>query len=78
MNWRYKQWPSEHYSLVTIELNEKEDCTVLTLTQTGVPQNFVENTEEGWKRFYWSSIKQTFGFGSRLMQEKKKEGRKDL
>jgi activator of HSP90 ATPase len=66
MHWRYKQWPAEHYSLVTMEFSEKEDCTMLSLTQTGVPQNFLENTEEGWKRFYWSSIKQTFGFGSRL------------
>lgn len=72
MNWRYKQWPAsngygnDYYSLATIEFTEKEDCTLLTLTQTGVPKNFVENTEEGWKRFYWSAIKQTFGFGSRL------------
>lgn len=66
MNWRYKQWPDEHYSVVTLEFREKEDCTDLVLNQTGIPHNFLENTEEGWRRFYWNAIKQTFGFGSSI------------
>lgn len=66
MNWRYKQWPDEHYSVVTLEFREKEDCTELLLNQTGIPHNFLENTEEGWRRFYWNAIKQTFGFGSSI------------
>jgi activator of HSP90 ATPase len=66
MHWRYKQWPIEHFSNVTIEFNEKEDCTKLLLNQTGIPQNFVENTEEGWRRSYFNAIKQTFGLGSRI------------
>ena len=67
MNWRNKRWIDEHYSVATLELNEKEDHTLLTLTQTGIPENFLENTEDGWRNFYFNSIKQTFGFGSRIL-----------
>ncbi|CAF0724882.1 unnamed protein product [Brachionus calyciflorus] len=67
MNWRNKRWIDEHYSQVTLEFTEKEDYTLLTLSQTGIPHNFLENTEEGWKNYYFNSIKQTFGFGSRIM-----------
>ncbi len=66
MNWRNKRWPEEHYSLATLEFKEKEDCTEIKLSHMGVPQAFAENTEEGWKRFYWSAIRQTFGYGSGL------------
>lgn len=67
MKWHNKRWPEGHFSDVTLEFNEKEDCAELTMTQTGVPANFVENTEEGWRNFYWNAIKQTFGYGSRLI-----------
>jgi activator of HSP90 ATPase len=67
MNWRYKQWPEEHFSQATLEIKEKEDCTELTLNQTGIPSSFLDNTQEGWRRFYWSAIRQTFGFGAQLM-----------
>ena len=66
MRWRFKTWPTEHYSTVTIDLNEKEDSTDVQLTQTGVPEAEVERTIQGWKLHYWESIKQTFGFGARL------------
>lgn len=66
MRWRYKTWPDEHYSDVTIKLDEKEDCTELSLTQTGVPESDHERTRQGWRDHYWEAIKQTFGFGVRL------------
>lgn len=66
MNWRNKRWPEGYFSLAILEFEEKEDYTLLTLTQTGVPANFVENTEDGWRNFYWNAIRQTFGYGSRI------------
>lgn len=66
MNWRNKRWPEGCYSLAVLDFAEKEDCSRITLTQTGIPENFLDNTEEGWKNFYFNSIKQTFGFGSRI------------
>lgn len=35
--WRCKQWPSGHFSNVTIDISEKNDHTEVILTQTGVP-----------------------------------------
>lgn len=68
MKWRNKRWsPDDHFSTVTLEFNEKEDCTFLNLTQTSVPQNFVENTQDGWRNFYFNAIRQKFGYGSRLI-----------
>ncbi|KAK7104122.1 activator of 90 kDa heat shock protein ATPase homolog 1-like [Littorina saxatilis] len=66
MRWRMKSWPDEHYSNVTIELEEKEEETVLSLKQTGVPDIEVERTREGWKVNYCERIRQVFGFGARL------------
>jgi len=65
--WRYKQWPSGHFSHVTMDLVQKEDHTLLNLTQSGVPANEYDNTLRNWKGYYWNSIKQAFGFGSFLM-----------
>lgn len=64
MRWRNKSWPDEHYSNVTLELRQKDDCTELVLTQTGIPIGDYEKTREGWKNHYWRSIKQTFGYGA--------------
>jgi activator of HSP90 ATPase len=67
MNWRNKRWIEEHYSLATLEFKELEDHTQVTLVQTGIPENFVDNTEDGWRNFYFNAIKQTFGMGSRML-----------
>ena len=54
---------SEHYSTVTIQLEQKDDRTELKLTQTGIPASDFERTRQGWKQYYWGSIKQTFCIG---------------
>ena len=66
MRWRFKSWPTEHYSTVTLKITEKEDETELQLTQTEIPDNDYTRTKDGWHRYYWEPIKQTFGFGARL------------
>lgn len=66
MRWRTKSWPAEHFSTVTMDIDEKDDGTELKLTQTGVPDAEYERTRQGWNNFYWEAIKQTFGFGMRL------------
>ncbi|KAH9400842.1 PREDICTED: activator of 90 kDa heat shock protein ATPase homolog 1-like [Rhagoletis zephyria] len=65
-NWRVKNWPAEHYSEVTITINQKEDATEVNISQKGVPRTDLVRTEEGWKRFYFESIKRTFGFGASM------------
>lgn len=36
--WRSKRWPDDHYSSVTIEIDQKQDHTELILSQTSVPK----------------------------------------
>lgn len=64
--WRLKQWPSGHYSNVVMEFDEKEDHTVLKLTQTLIPSAEFEATKANWTRYYWDSVRSAFGFGSFL------------
>ncbi|XP_051167111.1 activator of 90 kDa heat shock protein ATPase homolog 1 [Leptopilina boulardi] len=61
--WRCKQWPNDHFSEVTLNISEKNDHTEVNLTQRGVPTSEEDSTKENWERYYWNSIKQTFGFG---------------
>lgn len=65
--WRLKNWPSGHYSNVSIELEETRNSTQMTLKQTGIPSAEYESMKSNWNRYYWHSIKQTFGFGAALL-----------
>ena len=67
MRWRFKSWPSDHYSRVTIELTDSPDGTQLTLRQVGVPDTDADRTQQGWTNYYWQSIRQTFGFAANIM-----------
>lgn len=67
MRWRFGSWPQGHFSEVTIDIEQKADCTEVTLTQEGVPQGEADRTREGWQRHYWDSMKRTFGFGALLL-----------
>uniref|UniRef100_A0A182MLW4 Activator of Hsp90 ATPase AHSA1-like N-terminal domain-containing protein n=1 Tax=Anopheles culicifacies TaxID=139723 RepID=A0A182MLW4_9DIPT len=64
--WRYKEWPSGHYSSVTMELEEEEDHTILKVIQSMIPAAEFDRTAQNWKRYYWDSIRTAFGFGSFL------------
>jgi len=67
MLWRFKSWPKEHFSHVSLQFQDDIDQTKLIIQQSGVPKQFYDNTMEGWKRFYLESIKSTFGYGARLL-----------
>lgn len=64
--WRLKSWPSGHFSDVTIKITQTKEDTRLSLTQNGVPVKELENTRQGWQRYYFHAIKQSFGFGASL------------
>lgn len=44
MLWRFKSWPSDHYSHVSLLFQDDTDQTKLLIQQTGVPAQFYENT----------------------------------
>lgn len=66
MKWRLSGWPDGHFSDVTIDIDQKEGTTEVTMTQSGIPANDVERTKVGWSHYYWEAIKKTFGFGATL------------
>ncbi|XP_037602988.1 activator of 90 kDa heat shock protein ATPase homolog 1b [Sebastes umbrosus] len=66
MKWRYNNWPSEHYATITMTFYDRSSETELKVDCRGVPEDEEERTKEGWKRYYFEAIKQTFGYGARL------------
>ena len=44
MLWRFKSWPTDHYSRVSLLFQEEADQTKLVIQQTGVPAQFYDNT----------------------------------
>uniref|UniRef100_A0A8C4QKP1 AHA1, activator of heat shock protein ATPase homolog 1a n=1 Tax=Eptatretus burgeri TaxID=7764 RepID=A0A8C4QKP1_EPTBU len=66
MKWRCRDWPDAHYAVVTLTFLDRTSETELRLECRGVPASEEEATREGWRRYYFESIRQTFGFGSSL------------
>ncbi|KAM7376376.1 hypothetical protein PAMP_006117 [Pampus punctatissimus] len=66
MKWRYNNWPCEHYATITMTFLDRSSETELKVECRGVPDSEEERTKEGWKRYYFEAIKQTFGYGARL------------
>ncbi|KAK6295362.1 activator of 90 kDa heat shock protein ATPase homolog 1a isoform X2 [Coregonus clupeaformis] len=66
MKWRFKTWPCEHYATITLNMKDRGNETELKVECKGVPTGEEDRTKEGWKRYYFEAIKQTFGFGARL------------
>ena len=56
-SWRYRNWPDGHYSKVTFSLKETPGGTLLTFTQSGVPEEFYEEIRQGWRDYYWEPMK---------------------
>ena len=62
--WRLSSWPAGHESIVTINLKQGSDSTMLQLSQENVPIGIKELTESNWKSYYWNAIMGTFGYGA--------------
>lgn len=57
-SWRASDWPKSHYSKATFALQKIEGGTRLTLTQTGVPEEFADDIAQGWRDYYWAPMKE--------------------
>ncbi|XP_068198556.1 activator of 90 kDa heat shock protein ATPase homolog 1-like isoform X2 [Antennarius striatus] len=62
MRWRFRTWPGAHYANVSLQLVDGGDETELLMECRGVPLGEEDTTREGWTRFYFQAIKQTFGY----------------
>ncbi|KAM4663972.1 activator of 90 kDa heat shock protein ATPase homolog 1 [Discoglossus pictus] len=67
MSWRFKSWPAGHHASITLTFTDKGGETELRMEARGVPKNEEDRTKEGWKRYYFDAVKQTFGFGALLL-----------
>ncbi|KAF5397126.1 Activator of heat shock protein ATPase [Paragonimus heterotremus] len=66
MQWRKRDWPEGHQSMLLLQLSPFEGGCKLNLLQTGVPAYDLENTTNGWRTNFFAAIKQTYGYTSRM------------
>ncbi|KAM3919103.1 activator of 90 kDa heat shock protein ATPase homolog 1 isoform 2-T2 [Leptodactylus fuscus] len=67
MSWRFKTWPGGHHATITLTFTDKGGETELQMEARGVPQSEDQHMKDGWKRYYFDGIKQTFGYGAMLL-----------
>eukprot|EP00010_Vexillifera_abyssalis_P005760 CAMPEP_0201552086 /NCGR_PEP_ID=MMETSP0173_2-20130828/13603_1 /ASSEMBLY_ACC=CAM_ASM_000268 /TAXON_ID=218659 /ORGANISM="Vexillifera sp., Strain DIVA3 564/2" /LENGTH=320 /DNA_ID=CAMNT_0047962505 /DNA_START=101 /DNA_END=1060 /DNA_ORIENTATION=- len=47
-SWRFKDWPSDHFSMVTMRFSGISNGTKLLLTHEAVPSTDIDRAREGW------------------------------
>lgn len=57
---------SGHFATITLTFNDKNGETEVCMEGRGIPAPEEERTRQGWQRYYFEGIKQTFGYGARL------------
>ena len=56
--WRSRNWPRNHYSIVTFKLAKLSGGrTKLAFTQSGVPAWDYADKNKGWRTHYWDRLK---------------------
>mmetsp|Transcript_36841 Transcript_36841/g.59056 ORF Transcript_36841/g.59056 Transcript_36841/m.59056 type:complete len:168 (-) Transcript_36841:161-664(-) len=68
--WRFKEWPDDHFSTVTLEISSPEyGVTVAKLNQVEVPvhdkfrnRDVPDKVKKGWKEFFFDRIHKVVGF----------------
>lgn len=57
--WHFDEdgWPDDHFSICNFGFEKEGNKTRLRFLQTDVPEQNVESLKDGWKQFYWDSIK---------------------
>lgn len=55
--WRGSDWPAGHYSRVTFSFAKVKNGTRLTFRQSGVPEQFYKDINQGWRDYYWKKMK---------------------
>ncbi len=58
-----KEWPKNHYSVVSFILKKIKDGAKLTLKQLNVPSDCYVSISNGWKEYYWKPMKKMFQKG---------------
>lgn len=59
--WETDQWPKGHKaSTLKFTLKKKGKGTELTMMQTDVPAEQLDDYADGWKKYYWAKMKKFF------------------
>jgi activator of HSP90 ATPase len=56
-SWQGSDWPDGHYSKVTFSFKKVKNGTRLTFTQSGVPEQYYKDINQGWRDYYWKKMK---------------------
>jgi activator of HSP90 ATPase len=56
-SWRGSDWPDGQYSKVTFSFKRVKNGTRLTFTQSGVPEQYYKDINQGWRDYYWKKMK---------------------
>lgn len=59
--WRASDWPEGKHSEVRFEFSESDGKTKMEFTQTGIPEDQVDEITQGWEDFYWKPLKEYLG-----------------
>lgn len=55
--WRVGSWPEGVYSIVKFDIDGSDGSTVVTLDQSGFPDDAEPHLEVGWHKMYWSPLR---------------------
>jgi activator of HSP90 ATPase len=56
--WRASDWPSGHYSKISLALQKTSKGTKLNFEQKGIPPGFFFEIKQGWIDYYWKPLKE--------------------
>lgn len=58
--WHFAEdgWPDNHFSICTFQLEKAGRNTKLKFLQTLIPEHKADSLKEGWKQYYWDSMKE--------------------
>ena len=58
--WRSSDWPEGHFSKLTLEFKPDGGGTKIILTQVNVPDDKVDDINQGWHDYYWKPMNKYF------------------
>ncbi len=60
--WRSEEedWPSKHYSILTLLFEPIKEGTLVKLTHAKVPSTAYESVKDSWNTYYWEPLKIRF------------------
>jgi activator of HSP90 ATPase len=61
--WRASEWPEGAHSILRLELSRRGKGSLLVVDHLGIPEEFREGVDDGWRQFYWEPMRRYFGGG---------------